>query len=71
MEKKLSLALFIFITLIFSCKMDENVSESTIKEPLNYPVTFRDSSVIDNYFGQEVADPFRWLEDDNSDETLN
>jgi len=71
MEKKLSLALFIFITLIFSCKMDENVSESTIKEPLNYPVTFRDSSVIDNYFGQEVADPFRWLEDDNSDVTLN
>ena len=34
-----------------------------------YPETRRDESISDNYFGTEVADPYRWLEDDNSDET--
>ena len=32
------------------------------------PVTRQDNTV-DNYFGTEVADPYRWLEDDASDET--
>ena len=35
---------------------------------LPYPETFR-TDVADNYFGTEVADPSRWLEDDNSAET--
>lgn len=35
---------------------------------LEYPET-RIDEVVDNYFGVEVADPFRWLEDDNSEET--
>lgn len=33
-----------------------------------YPVTQR-GEVIDTYFGVEVADPYRWLEDDMSDQT--
>ena len=32
------------------------------------PATRKDNTV-DNYFGTEVADPYRWLEDDASDET--
>ncbi|WP_121353485.1 prolyl oligopeptidase family serine peptidase [Flavisolibacter nicotianae] len=35
---------------------------------LQYPAT-RKVDTVDNYFGTSVADPYRWLEDDNSDET--
>ncbi|MFH1001169.1 MAG: prolyl oligopeptidase family serine peptidase [Bacteroidota bacterium] len=35
---------------------------------LDYPITSK-GDVVDNYFGTEIADPYRWLEDDNSEET--
>ncbi len=35
---------------------------------IEYPATEREN-VVDNYFGTEVADPYRWLEDDNSERT--
>ena len=35
---------------------------------INYPVTPK-GDVTDTYFGYEVADPYRWLEDDRSVET--
>ncbi len=36
---------------------------------LKYPPTRIDDTVIDDYHGTKVADPYRWLEDDNSTET--
>ena len=35
---------------------------------LTYPVT-KKGDVVDDYHGTKIADPYRWLEDDNSDET--
>ncbi|MFZ1280596.1 MAG: S9 family peptidase, partial [Ignavibacteriaceae bacterium] len=37
---------------------------------LKYPDT-KKVDVVDDYFGTKVADPYRWLEDDNSEETAN
>lgn len=35
---------------------------------IDYPTTAK-GDVVDTYFGKEIADPYRWLEDDRSAET--
>jgi len=50
---------------MFSCKNSE--SEKS-KVQLKYPTTKKVDTVT-NYFGTEVKDPYRWLEDDMSEET--
>ena len=37
---------------------------------MQYPET-RKGDVVDTYFETEIADPYRWLEDDRSEETEN
>lgn len=37
--------------------------------PFTYPETRRDTTVRDDYFGTIIEDPYRWLEDDQSEET--
>jgi len=35
---------------------------------LQYPET-KKGDVVEDYHGTKIADPYRWLEDDNSEET--
>jgi len=62
---KLIYAFMIFCFALTSCqKSDQSDSEMA----LNYPET-KKVDTVDTYFGTEVKDPYRWLEDDRSEET--
>jgi prolyl oligopeptidase len=44
------------------------LASAAAAQALTYPPTEK-SNITDDYFGTKVADPYRWLEDDNSAET--
>ncbi|ABG41293.1 prolyl oligopeptidase, Serine peptidase, MEROPS family S09A [Paraglaciecola sp. T6c] len=49
--------------------MKTSITSNQLQEMnLSYPKTQK-GDVIDTYFGKQVADPYRWLEDDMSSET--
>lgn len=59
------------IVVLFTCVMIILVAASACRkaeEKIIYPQT-RKVDQVDDYFGTRVADPYRWLEDDNSEET--
>lgn len=64
MKIKLLLPCLFVITLFIGCSQQQGPSGAD----LNYPDT-KKVDTVDTYFGTEVADPYRWLEDDNSEET--
>jgi prolyl oligopeptidase len=51
----------IAIAVVISCN-------GPMKNQIEYPVT-KKGDAVDNYFGTMVPDPYRWLEDDKSEET--
>ena len=68
--KKRDLFIFFGMCLLYcSC----NTEKSAINNPtitVNYPSTTKQLDTIENYHGTDISDPYRWLEDDNSDETI-
>ncbi len=71
------LFLFLLIGFFFfnACENNFTTSPSETKDfkkiPFSYPITPKDSSIKDNFHGIVVADPYRWLEDENSNNTKN
>ena len=55
---------FLAICAFMACKKDSKKNAISV----NYPETKKVDTVTD-YFGTEVKDPYRWLEDDRSKET--
>ncbi|WP_372769462.1 prolyl oligopeptidase family protein [Pseudoalteromonas sp.] len=51
-----------------STQVDKKVEQTVTQAALTYPET-KKGDVVDTYFETQVADPYRWLEDDMSDET--
>ena len=71
---KKTLTCAVVIALAGCSQPAENTSQNEVKtamkavNSLDYPET-KKGTVVDSYFGETVADPYRWLEDDMSDET--
>ena len=55
------LIIFLLLTIILSCQNTNDIE---------YPFTEK-RVVIDSYFGIDIQDPYRWLEDDLSEETMD
>ncbi|MGO2274680.1 prolyl oligopeptidase family serine peptidase [Pseudoalteromonas nigrifaciens] len=73
---KQTLACAVLVALSGCSEPTNTATNKEAKAPMsqansvNYPVT-KKGDVVDNYFGETLADPYRWLEDDMSAETAN
>ena len=57
------------VALLSACSPQKDThTETAVDAKITYPMTVR-GNVTDEYFGNVVADPYRWLEDDRSAET--
>ena len=59
---------FVYLTAIMGIILIAACTTKVKEIKVTYPDT-KKGDVVDNYFGVEVADPYRWLENDTSQET--
>ncbi len=62
--KNLIVSFILISIIIMGCESNQNGE----KQAIIYPET-RKIDTVDTFFGEQVADPYRWLEDDRSEET--
>ncbi|MCA0933519.1 prolyl oligopeptidase family serine peptidase [Lutimonas saemankumensis] len=55
------------MSMMLSAIISSNYAQQSVPA-VKYPIT-KKGNTIDNYYGKEVQDPYRWLEDDRSTET--
>lgn len=67
-----NVSLLSLLVLVFAgCQQQPETDQNNIESiSIDYPKT-KKVDTITNYFGVDVKDPFRWLEDDRSPETEN
>ena len=65
--KQTILAALVLLYVVACKTAPENNSFKPIE--VKYPITQKDSTVKDTYFGTIVADPYRWLENDTAENT--
>lgn len=62
------ICVFICVISIFTSCTNQTETKKSAELKLKYPETRKDS-VFDTLFNTVIPDPYRWLEDDNSEET--
>jgi prolyl oligopeptidase len=65
--KLLAVAILVLGTNLIACSTMEKETET---KEMQYPPTPK-SETVDHYFGVDVKDPYRWLEDDTASATTN